>query len=80
MGLMDKSLESRRVFSATNKRMLDAVNAAAAAGDTALLKQIDIVMSVDAYEHLLQSGRYKSIKRKRVDRRKNDRRTKDRRK
>lgn len=79
MGLMDKSLEARRAFKATNTRMLKAINASAEAGDTALLEQINIVMTVSAYERLIDSGRYNSVKREKADRRKTDRRTGDRR-
>ncbi len=80
MGLMDKSLDARRVFAATNKRMLDAINAASEAGDTKLLEEIEFVMTVGAYEQLIDSGLYTSLKRKNPDRRSVDRRTNDRRK
>lgn len=79
MGLMDRSLEARRVFTATNSRMLEAINAAADAGDIELLEQVDFVMTVSAYERLIDSGLYSSLKRKGKDRRANDRRSKDRR-
>ena len=76
---MDKSLEARRVFSATNTRILEAINAASESGETELLQQIQFVMTVSAYERLLDSGMYKSVKRKKSDRRSSDRRTGDRR-
>ena len=76
---MDKSLEARRVFSATNTRMLEAINSASESGETELLQQIQFVMTVSAYERLLDSGMYKSVKRKKSDRRSSDRRTGDRR-
>lgn len=80
MGLMDKSLEARRTFTATNSRMLQAINEANDAGDTKLLEQIEFVMTVSAYERLIDSGLYNSLKRKRSDRRANDRRSNERRK
>ena len=79
MGLMDKSLDARRVFNATNDRMLKAIIAAAEAGSTDILQEIDFVMTVGAYEHLVETGLYSSVKRKRKDRRTDDRRTGDRR-
>ncbi len=63
MGLMDKSLDARRVFSATNKRMMDALNALHASGDTELLEDINILMSAGTYEALIAKGLYKTIKR-----------------
>jgi len=80
LGLMDKSLEAKRVFTATNLRMLDAINAAAEADDKVLLEQIEFVMTVSAYERLIDSGLYDSLKRKGGERRATDRRTNDRRK
>ena len=80
MGLMDKSLEARRVFKGTNSRMLAAINAAAEAGDTDLLGEVNFVMTVSAYERLIDTGLYKSVKRKKADRRSSDRRSGDRRK
>ena len=79
MGLMDKSLEARRVFKATNSRMLQAINTVAQAENTKLLEDIEFVMTVSAYETLIDSGLYKSQKRKKSDRRSADRRTSDRR-
>jgi hypothetical protein len=76
---MDKSLVARRAFSATNSRMLEAINAAAAAGNTRLLKDIQFVMTVNAYEELIDSGLYRSLKRKKTERRATDRRSGDRR-
>ncbi len=63
MGLMDKSLDARRVFSATNKRMMDALNELHASGDTELLDDINILMSAGTYEALIAKGLYKTIKR-----------------
>ena len=80
MGLMDRSLDARRVFSADNSRMLDAINAVAKSGDKELLEQIEFVMTVSAYERLIDTGLYSSVKRKKSDRRSTDRRTDDRRK
>ena len=79
MGLMDKSLDARRVFNASNDRMLKAIIAAAEAGNTEILKEIDFVMTVNAYEQLVEKGFYNSVKRKKRDRRNDDRRTGDRR-
>jgi len=79
LGLMDRSLDARRVFKGTNSRMLAAINAAAEAGDLEVLENIDFVMTVSAYEKLIDSGKYASIKRKSNDRRSTDRRTGDRR-
>ncbi|MDC7227573.1 MAG: hypothetical protein PQJ61_12480 [Spirochaetales bacterium] len=77
---MDKSLEARRVFTAANKRMLEALQSAAEEGNTALLEQINIVMPVSAYERLIDSGLYESVRRKGNDRRSVERRSNDRRK
>lgn len=79
MGLMDKSLEARRAFTATNSRMREAINAAADAGNTKLLEDIEFVMTVSAYEEMIDSGLYSSLKRKKSERRSIDRRTDDRR-
>ncbi len=79
MGLMDKSLYTRRVFTASNSRMLEAINSAASAGDIDLLNEINFVMTVNAYERLIDSGLYSSRQRKKQDRRSTDRRAIDRR-
>ncbi|MBI9105685.1 MAG: hypothetical protein JEZ04_03015 [Spirochaetales bacterium] len=76
---MDKSLEARRIFTASNKRMLDAVNALAAAGEQGMLERINLVMPVTVYEQMIDQGFYSSVKRKRQDRRSTDRRNGDRR-
>ena len=80
MGLMDRSLEARRSFSASNDRMLDALKAMATAGEQHALEQINVVMPVSVYEMMIDKGYYSSLKRKKHDRRSTDRRTADRRK
>ncbi len=79
MGLMDKSLEAKRVFDASNNRMVEALNALADAGKQNMLEQIELVMPVSVYEYMIDRGFYSTIKRKKSDRRSVDRRSGDRR-
>lgn len=79
MGLMDKSLEARRSFTASNIRMLEAISSLAQAGEDSLLKYIKIDMPVSVYEYLIDNSLYSSIKREKSDRRATDRRSGDRR-
>ena len=57
----------------TNRRMLEAINTAAEASDTEILKQINFVMTVNAYEALSNPGATNLLKEKKQDRRKSDR-------
>jgi hypothetical protein len=76
---MDKSLEARRLFTAENRRMLNALKLLEAADENDLLKKIEIAMPVSVYEELIDRGLYSSIKRKKTDRRSANRRSGDRR-
>ena len=76
---MDKSLESRRIFKGSNKRMLKAVWELSESGKDDLLEKVDFIMDVSVYEYMLDNGFYKSFKRKKSDRRNVDRRGGDRR-
>lgn len=79
MGLMDKSLEARRMFTASNERMLEAINSLYTAGEKHLLEQIEFGMPVSVYEYMIDHGYYSTVKRMKQDRRSTDRRTGDRR-
>ena len=78
---MDKSLEARRAFTASNQRMLEALAELSKAGveEAGLLGQVNIDMPVSVYEYLIDKGYYSTIKRKKSDRRATDRRSGDRR-
>lgn len=76
---MDKSLEAKRFFDASNKRMLQALRALENAGEENLLEQIHLEMPVSVYEYMIDHGYYSTIKRDKSDRRSIDRRVGERR-